>query len=501
MSAHAIEAALAALTRGDADGALAILRQTGPALADDPFALHIWSHALGERRHQAERVALARRALRLAPGDAHAHFALGVQLAMIGDLAGAAARYEQALALDENHLGALNNLSDLYRRRGRAQEGWALMQRFLAGGGPHDGMALRMAKLALDSRLYAEAEAWFQAAAKEQPGTPQVMFEHAQLTLLMEDFARGWAQYEARIPLYGHAGLAMYPYALPIWDGASRARVLAHREQGLGDMIMFASTVPGMLADGIAVHLAMAPSLQRLFAESFPGAKVWPSVTLAQTPDQPSQSFLSVCGPLDAQIPMCSLGAARMQSGPPARQAYIRAPKTLVENWGDRLNALAPPRAGAGRERRVGLCFAARKPGFSDDALLNGQRKSLHPRDLAPLSGVSGVRFFSLHDSSTAGQFADVAVPVTDLSPWISDFADTAAIIANLDLVISVDTAVAHLAGAMGTPLWLLLWRNADWRWGVDRADAIWYPNVTTFRQAQAGVWGDVINAVVRALA
>jgi Tfp pilus assembly protein PilF len=497
MSAAAIEAALTALHRGDTAGALSILRQLGAAASDDPLALQAWSVALQRPEQQAEAHALSARALRLAPGDANAHFNVGVHLADTGDLAGAMARYEQALALEPGHIGALNNLSDLYRRRGRASEGWDLMQRFFAAGGSADGMTLRMAKLALDTRRFAEAETWFDAAARAEPASPMVQFEHAMLTLLMEDFARGWPQYEARFAMYGLPGLAIYPYALPAWDGAARGRVLVHREQGLGDMMMFAAAVPGMISDGVDVHLAMAPSLQRLFAASFPGAKVWPSNTLALAVDQPPQPFLSVCGPLDAQITMCSLGAARMANGPPPPAAYLRPPAELAAVWRARLEALAPRRTG---ERRIGLCFAARKPTFSDDGLTNGLRKSLTAADLAPLADVAGVRWFSLHDASTAGLFADAQLPVTDVSPWISDFADTAAIIANLDLVISVDTAVAHLAGAMGAPVWLLLWRNADWRWGANRSDTLWYRDVTVYRQSVPGRWADVVDAVAAAL-
>lgn len=497
MSAAAIEAALAALARGDQAAALAILRSLGAALSDDPLALQAWSIALDRPEQQAEAHALSARALRLAPGEANAHFNLGVHLSQCGDLAGAIARYEQALALNPRHIGALNNLSDLYRRRGRGHEGWDLMQRFFAAGGSADGMALRMAKLALDTRRFTEARTWFEAAERAEPNSPLVRFEHAMLSLLMEDFTCGWPQYEARFGMYGLPGLAIYPYALPAWDGAARGRVLVHREQGLGDMMMFAAAVPGMIADGVDVHLAMAPALQRLFAASFPQAKVWASNTLALAAEQPAQPFLSVCGPLDAQIAMCSLGAARMPHGPPAPGAYLRPPADLVAAWRQRLDALAPRQSG---ERRIGLCFAARKPTYSEDGLANGLRKSLTAADLAPLADVAGVRWFSLHDASTAGLFADAQLPVTDLSPWVTDFADTAAIIADLDLVISVDTAVAHLAGAMGVPVWLLLWRNADWRWGAERSDTLWYRSVLVYRQSSPGRWADVVNAVAAAL-
>ena len=489
-----------ALNAGRKDEALRILRTAGPAIADDAVALQVWAVAL-EGADRVQALALLERAVRIAPGDAQGHFNLGVNLQAADDLPRAIAHYQQALSLQPAHSGALNNLSDLLRRRGRSEEGWALMQRYLAGGGAASGMEARLAKLALDTRRFDDAEAWFSAAQAAAPGDPRVAFEHAMLTLAREDYARGWPGYEARLAVYGAAGLAMNAYDLPAWDGEARpgANVLLHREQGLGDMMMFASAVDGIVEAGATPHLAMAASLNRLFAASFPKAKVWSSVTLARQTQQPPQRFLQVCGPLDAAAPMCGLGALRMTDGPPAPHAYLKPPADEVARWKARMEQLAPPRRG---ERRVGLVIGARLPRYSDDGMTNGMRKSIPAAGLEALADVANVRWFSLHDRASAAQLADVPrLPIVDLSPWISDFADTAAAIAGLDLVVSVDTAVAHLAGAMGKPLWLLLWRNADWRWGLTREDSGWYPQVKTFRQSRAGQWDEVVARVAAALA
>jgi hypothetical protein len=374
------------------------------------------------------------------------------------------------------------------------------MQRYLGAGGAPAGLEIRLAKLALDTRRYDEAESWFQAATKAAPGDPKVAFEHAMLALVREDWARGWPLYEARLTSYGPKALAIYPYAAPAWDGRAKAgdQVLLHREQGLGDMMMFAAALPELIEAGATPHLAMAPSLNRLLADSFPKAKVWTSITYVGADRQPPQRFLEVCGPIHAQAPMASLGALRMPAGPPKPAPYLKAAPDEAARWKARMEALAPPRKG---ERRVGLVIGARLPRFSDDGLTNGIRKSIPAAEVEALADVANVRWFSLHDRESAPQLADVPrLNVVDLSPWITDFADTAAAIANLDLVISVDTAVAHLAGAMGKPLWLMLWRNADWRWGIDREDSAWYPQVRTFRQTRAGRWSDVLERVVAAL-
>jgi hypothetical protein len=274
--------------------------------------------------------------------------------------------------------------------------------------------------------------------------------------------------------------------------------VLLHREQGLGDMLMFASAVPGLIEEGARVHLAMHPGLVRLFQESFPRARVWSSQTVVGAATQPEQPYLRIAGPIDVQAPMCSLGALRMMDGPPAPRAYLKAPAAEMARWSERLQALAPSRVG---ERRIGLVIGARRPLFSDDGMTNHRRKSVPPEMIEALAGVSGARWFALHDRESRWMLADIPrLPVVDLSPWITDLADTAAAIANLDLVVTVDTAVAHLAGALGKPVWLLLWRNADWRWGVDRTDSYWYPDVRIFRQRAAGDWSGVLSDVATAL-
>lgn len=498
MSDDKVQAAIAALSAGRKAEALDILKSIGAAAQGDPLALMTWALSLEPRG--AESLALLERAARVGPGEAQAHFNLAVILQALGELPRAIAHYDHALRLNPGHLGALNNQSDLLRRRGRAEEGWALMRRYLEGGGSPSGLELRLAKLALDCQRLDAAERWFGEAERAAPGDPQVRFEHAMLSLGREDFARGWPGYEARLQNFGLSRLAIYPFSEPAWDGVARpgARLLLHREQGLGDMMMFASAVDGILDEGAEAHLAMAPSLNRLFTESFPRARVWSSVTALGAAAQPEQPFLKVCGPIDAQAPMASLGALRMTGGPPAPRAYLRAPAHEVARWAERMAALAPPRRG---ERRVGLAIGARQNGSGGDGFANGARKSVPAHEIEALSGASSVRWFSLQDRDSAAVMADVPhVPVLDLSPWITDFADTAAIIANLDLVVTVDTAVAHLAGAMGKPVWLMLWRNADWRWGFNRADSYWYPQVRTFRQARAGRWDDVVEAVVSAL-
>lgn len=500
MTAATVQSAIAAMQAGRQAEALNALKSLGVAAVHDPLALQVWAMLLSSPDHRPDALALTERAVRIAPADSQAHFNLAVTLQSLDRLTDAIPHYEQALSLDAGHLGALNNLSDLYCRRGRPEEGWRLMERFRAISDATAGLEIRLAKLALDTRRLGEAETWFQAAARHAPRDPSVAFEHSMLTLLREDFARGWPQYEARLALHGHSGLGIFPHGQPPWRGepVEGRALLIHREQGLGDMMMFASAVPELIEEGARLHLAMHPPLVRLFANSFQKAKVWSSATITGAGRQPNQPYLQVTGPIDLQASMCSLGALRMTAGPPPPVAYLRPPPTEVARWAEIMNALAPPRSG---ERRAGLVIGARRPIFSDDGMTNHRRKSIPPELIEALADAPGMRWFALHDRESRGMLADIpSLPVIDLAPWITDLADTAAAIANLDLVVTVDTAVAHLAGAVGKPVWLLLWRNADWRWGVDRSDSYWYPHARVFRQSRPAQWAGVLEDVVKAL-
>jgi Flp pilus assembly protein TadD len=494
-------AALAAYRGGRADEARAILAGLGQAAADDSLALQLMAILLPDER-RSESLALYARAVRIAPGDAEAHFNLAVMLQRYDRLDEAVLHYQQALALAPAALSPLKALADLLYRRGRHAEGWDLMQRYLAAGGNPAGGELLLAKLALDTRRLDEAERWFQAAAAAAPDDANVTLEHALLSLLVEDWARGWRRYEARLTVHGHRKLGVYPHTAPRWEGEPIAgkSLLIHREQGLGDAMMFAAAVPGLLEEGARVHIAVQPALTRLFEISFPEARAWASLTDVLRPGpQPPQKYLeAIEDPIDYQAPIGSLGLLRFSDGPPARRPYLRADFADIAVWAARLQALAPRRAG---ETRAGLVLSARRPTFTKEGEINGARRSI-PAPLAQILAEAGnTRWFALHDRETAAMLSDIpSLAFADLSPWLSDLADTAAAIANLDVVVSVDTAVAHLAAAMGKPVILMLWFAADWRWGHARADSAFYPHVAVVRQPRPGDWEPVLQTVVRTL-
>jgi tetratricopeptide (TPR) repeat protein len=495
-----VDAALAALNAGKPDECLATLRALGGAAADDPLALQVWALAAGRTGRSTDALALMERAVRIAPADAQAHANLAISLQAIDQMSRAMSHYAQALRLAPTHLGALNNLSDLLRRRGRPAEGWALMQRYLAAGGQAKGLEIRFAKLAMDLRRFDDAAHWFVQAESHAPGDASVEWEHAMLRLTLEDFRGGWPRYERRLDSFGLDRLGIFPYDIPRWAGEPVAgrRLLLHREQGLGDTLMFARCLAGLIEEGAELNLAVHPPLARLLAFNFPKAKTWASFTLAGAGRQPEQRWLAAAGPLDLQAPICSLGALRLADGVAPTGGYLAADPRDVARWSERLAALAGPGKPA---RRVGLALGTRLVRWSDDGATNAGRKTLSSQAAAGLADAAGVQWVGLHDRETAALLVDVpGLSVIDPSPWITDLADTAAIIANLDLVVSADTAVAHLAAAMGKPVLLMAWWNADWRWGVERADSYWYPDVRVVRQPSPGDWESVVSAIVGTL-
>ena len=247
-------------------------------------------------------------------------------------------------------------------------------------------------------------------------------------------------------------------------------------EQGLGDAILFARFVPELARRGARVRLLCRPPLERLFRSSFGADGI--RVT-ADANEEVSQ--------VDAFVHLLSLPATlRLGDAAVERRArYLRVEPSLGELWRQRL---------AGQPGlKVGLAWAGNAARSGDEA------RSLAAEVVAPLGHVaSGVSWFSLQaglDQSAPRPFA-----VTDWMASVADFADTAALIGALDLVISVDTSVAHAAAAVGTPLWLLAPHNVCWRWEMGGAESPWYPGVRLFRAARPGAWAPVIDAVGEAL-
>jgi hypothetical protein len=293
------------------------------------------------------------------------------------------------------------------------------------------------------------------------------------ILLSLGDFQRGWAEYEWRWrrPEYARHD----HFKRPRWDGTQlgRRRILLHTEQGFGDVIQFIRFVPKVVERGGKVILACHSELRRLLSK-IEGVQQWidPGETLPE---------------FDVHCPLMSLPkvfGTTVQTVP-GQAPYLAAGAELAERWRERVEGLPG--------RKVGLAWAGR-PGHGND-----RNRSIRLNQLEKLGIVAGVSFVSLQKGEAARQQTP-GLTITDWTADLNDFADTAALIANLDLVIAVDTAVAHLAGALGKPVWVLLPFVPDWRWMLDREDSPWYPTMRLFRQPAIGDWETPISRIVEAL-
>jgi tetratricopeptide (TPR) repeat protein len=409
------------------------------------------------------------RALELRPDLAEGQNNLGVVYRDLGMFGEAQACYERALVLKENYLDPHNNLGIVFNDQGRFDEAVASLERALALKPDYSEAYHNLGNTRRGQGRLEEALQSYGQALTLDPNNVEAGFSRSLVELLTGDFAGGWRDYELRTQ---RKRCSTRTFPEPLWHGEPLhgARILLHAEQGLGDTLQFLRYVPMVLAAGGTVILDVPPSLLRLAAE-LPGI-----ATLVATGD-PLSSFEWHC-------PLMSLAAAFQTSidSIPAQVPYLHVPAEAKES----AESLEWPGDGL----RVGLVWSG-NPLFPEDRL-----RSIPLSDFAALLALHGVHFFSLQMGPAASQLAEVDAPIIDLQSAIGDMADTAALIAKLDLVVTVDTAVAHLAGALGKPVWVLLPFAPDWRWLMEREDSPWYPTMRLFRQPKYGDWPSVLERV-----
>jgi len=408
--------------------------EAGVQLAPDfPEGRNNLGSALRDAGRLAEAEAEYRRAAALDPRLPEARYNLGVLLAKRGDLAGAEAEFREAAALRPGFALAQLNLGFTLEERGEHR---AAMQAYAA-------------------------------AVAADGGLVEAHVNFGMQLLLAGRYAEGWEEYEWRLryPEYSGADAAA---RAPRWDGnALHGRtILLDAEQGFGDAIQFLRYAPLVAARGGRVIVRCAPELASLIA---PAAGIASVVRRGEA-----------LPAIDAWCPLPSLPRAfgTTLSNVPADVPYVRADPEKAARWRARI-------AAAQGDCCVGLVWA------SQSGHRTASAKSVALPALAPLGLVPGVRLYGLQLGAAARdlQSAPAGMRLVDLSGELSDFAETAAAIQNLDLVISVDTAVAHLAGAMGRPVWTLLKLAPDWRWLLGREDSPWYPTMRLFRQERPGDW------------
>ncbi|MDR3555005.1 MAG: tetratricopeptide repeat protein [Syntrophobacteraceae bacterium] len=406
---------------------------------------------------------------------------LGIIWYMMGDYRQALICYRKALELNPEYPEALSNLSMLMQEMGAFDQAVDYSSRALALK-PAYPEALNNFGISLkDTGKLAEGIEVLRHAYRLNDQDPEIQYNLAIALLAAGEYGEGWRLHEARWKTrFLKDTYRKYPQ--PVWQGeAAEGRVLfIHHEQGLGDTLQFCRYAPMAAALGWRVVMEVQQPLLRLM-KSLEGVEA----VLAR-PAEPAD--------FDFHCPMMSLPLAmqtRFETIPQSAP-YLMADEKEVLEWGNRI---AVPGSG---KPRVGLVWAGCARLNTPSLAMTDRRRSISAQMLKPITQNENFHFFSLQKD---GPKAPETLGLIDLMDQCRDFADTAALIANLDLVIAVDTAVAHLAGALGKPVWVLNRFDSCWRWQRHSEKTAWYSSMRLFHQPRAGDWASVIARMAAELA
>ncbi|MGV2292389.1 tetratricopeptide repeat-containing glycosyltransferase family protein [Trinickia sp. YCB016] len=473
-----------------ANRALALM----PNFAD---ALNNRGTALGALDAPAEALASFDRALALKPDMPEAWNNRSCVLRDLDRPADALTSCDHAIVLRPNYAEAWSNrgnaLSDLNRPHEAEQSYHQAIaaQQTLADAWNNLGLAL------IDMNRHADALSSYDRALALKPDSVEGHWNRALCLLQMGRLDEGWQEYEWRWRR-NRSKASLRGFTQPLWLGAESLEgktILLHAEQGLGDTLQFCRYAPMVAKLGAKVVLEVQPELMRLLGPL-------EGVTQLVAQGQPLPAF-------DYHCPLLSLPLAFKTSlaSIPGDTPYLYADPKAVAHWRSRV-AMTMDAASPGADvLKVGLVWAGGNRPHVPELRKNDARRSLALECLTPLLDVPNVQFFSLQKGPPAQQLAvlheryPASRGIVDLTEELADFADTAALVSNLDLVISVDTSTAHLAGAIGKPVWILNRLDTCWRWMLGRDDSPWYPDVRLFRQPTLGDWDSVIASVRNALA
>lgn len=392
-------------------------------------------------------IGLVQQALNHEPRYADAYLCLGTAFARLGDLGNAAACFQNTLTLAPNHPAALCGLADMKLRR----------------------------------RDFVGAIADYRQAQVARPNFAEAELGEAHALLALGQYELGWRKYEARWHVLGGKSPSL---GLPPWTGEAldRRTILIWSERGFGDVIQFVRFVPALARLGATVVLEVPAPLRALIAAS------------------PAFAGMTVIGtgenrpPIDFHLPMLSLPhlLGTTLDALPA-DPYLQADPELVARWRERL--------GSSPGHRIGLVWSGNTvPNIPSAAMLRGRAATLAA--MAPLGALPDAVFYSLQKGEAAAEAANPppGFRLIDLTAELTDFAETAALIAALDHIVTVDTSVAHLAGALGKSASVALMVDGCWRWLVERDDSPWYPSLRLFRQQEPGDWIPVFDRIARSL-
>jgi tetratricopeptide (TPR) repeat protein len=407
-----------------------------------PGAYYNLGVALQEKEQLDESVSAYQKALDLNPRYADAYHDMGYVLQLKGQLDKAVECYQKALTIKPDLFDAYNNLGRVYQEQGRMDE----------------------------------AIASYQKAIRMNPDFAEAHSNLSMALLLMGKLRQGWTEYEWRWKLEDHS---RYDFPQPLWKGSdvSGRTLFLYAEQGFGDTIQFIRYASMAAENGARVIVECQKELKSL-VERVNG------VEKVITREDPIPGFDFHC-PLLSLPMIFDTGLESI----PSRIPYLTVDEAFIEKW----------------HKRICTCNRGFKAGLVWSGNPKHKANRIRSCDLAtfaPFADLQDVTFYSLQKGEAAKQAKNPpdGLDLVDVMDEVGDFADTAGLIMNLDLIISVDTSVAHLAGALGKPAWILLAFSPDWRWMLDRQDNPWYPTMRLFRQPSPGDWKSVISGVLSQL-
>jgi hypothetical protein len=404
---------------------------------DNAEAWNNLGNSLCRRGLWEQAIAAYRKALEIQPSSVDAQCNLGVALVRNGELDAGIASQTRAIELDGSFPAAFNNLGSALLIAGR----------------------------------FEEAEGALNRAIELRPNFAEAHFTRSLIWLMRGDFEKGWGEYEWRLKGRSVFMQGATKFSQPRWNGGdlNGRTILLHAEAGLGDSMQFVRYAPLVARRGGRVIVGCQPALAGLF-QSIEG------IHEIVMPSMPLPSF-------DVHCPLLSLPLAfstRLETIPWNR-AYLRADSKNSERW----------RAKMGTGFKVGVAWKG------DSRNMLDRWRSIEWESFSEILTATGARFFSLQKERNT---ESAGIDLVDWTEELRDFSDTAGLVANLDLVITVDTAIAHLAGAMGKPVWVLIPASPDFRWMLEREDSPWYPSMRLFRQKELGDWSPVIEEIRQTL-
>ena len=424
-----------------------------------------------------------RQTLELDPRHARASNNLGVLYQLKQDYRRAIESYGRSVRLDPMYHAALYNLGTAWLDSANPKEAIGVFRKLLKTQPNHVAAWTNLGNARLARNETDAAVDSYNSALEIDPDNATASWNLGIVRLLTGNFLQGWAGYEQRFEVQNAPGRGAF--RTPLWHGESLAgkRLLLHAEQGLGDTLQFVRYASVFTEQGARVTVECQPSLLTLLTSSTVAAdwiaapKVEPGSTVVAGVDHLPEA--------DYQLPMMSAPhrAYTTIESIPFPSGYLRAPSEAIQRWrtwlGSQTSAL-----------RTGICWAG-NPNHKND-----RNRSIPPELLCELEAANGVEWVNLQK----GNPIPPSLKMRNAAAELEDFADTAGLIENLDLVVAVDTSVAHLAGALGKTVWILLPFAPDWRWLLERSDSPWYSSARLFRQRDTGKWRPLLKKVAEEL-